>query len=126
MVGRNHRRMGKQMVRKFSGRFFNALALVLALMIAAPWAAFADTQVFTEAVIASETDGGSTVVVGSNSFQIKVWGDNGAIPGKDNKTGLAYVVNRYTMSVSSNGTATIAPSTNVADRTPLQFTVDYN
>ncbi len=43
MVGRNHRRMGKQMIRKFSGRFFNALVLVLVLTMAVPWAAFADS-----------------------------------------------------------------------------------
>ena len=38
MVSRNHRRMGKQMVRTFSGRFFNALVLVLVLTLAVAWA----------------------------------------------------------------------------------------
>ena len=59
MVSRNHRRMGKQMVRTFSGRFFNALVLVLVLTLAVPWAAFADelvTNTDGDAVFAENTD----------------------------------------------------------------------
>ncbi len=59
MVGRNHRRMGKQMVRTFTGKFFNALVLVLVLTMAVPWVAFADT-VTLDGDIATAGDGNSS------------------------------------------------------------------
>ena len=105
----------KQVRRR--GRISLVLGTLVAAVMLAGVALAADTN--TDASLSGNVALPTTVSIGSNSFTINVWA-TGNLPG--DKTGAAVVANKYVM--ANDGT--ITPSTNVVDRTTLNFTVDQN
>ncbi len=108
------------MIGKSTRKFFNVVALTLVLMLALPWAAFADTTLASDAVLSSDAAAPTEVAPGqSKSFNIKLWAVDGNIP--DGKSGIAYVVKKYTMAKAADGTIAITASTDALDKVELTF-----
>lgn len=97
-------------------RFSSWLAVGLAVaMTAGVFAAELQTDVLLSANPAAPTNVG----IGNNSFQIRVWA-TGSLPSNTNNTGVASIVDRYTMAT----TGTISPDNTSA--TTLNFQTGYN
>ncbi len=105
------------MIRKITGRFYRALALVIVLTLALPWAAFADVMVESDAVLSSNVDLSQAVAGQTLDFQIKVWATNGDIPAS--KSAELDVANKYVMGADG---AITADTTSV---TTLNFVKGY-
>jgi hypothetical protein len=90
------------------------LFMSLGLLLAIPATAALAADLDTDAVLNTNAQAPTTVVVGDNGFDIKVWA-TGTVPA--DKDGIAYVTDQYYM--AANGT--ITPSTAEADQQKLQF-----
>lgn len=112
--GRHLARRPKARKMRFFGR---AVPLALAfVMVMGAVASAADLN--TSASLSTSTDTGTVVQANeSNSFTIKVWAEGSA--NNDKFTGVAFVVNEYTMAGSAPHA--ITASSELADRTQLDF-----
>ncbi len=110
------------MVRRITGRLHRVLVLVMVLSLLLPYVAFADTTLASDAVLSSDAAAPTEVAPGqSKSFNIKLWAVDGSIPDTDSKSGIAYVVKKYTMAKAADGTIAITASADALDKVGLTF-----
>src|SRR5215213_2243174 len=87
---------------------FTLLFLMLGLMLALPAAAWAAVTIDTSVDLSTSVATPTNVQIGSNSFNIKVWGTNGSLGSGDGKVTVG---NAYSMStagaITQTGTTTV-------------------
>ena len=111
-------KLGRLVSRKSAMRSLNVFTLVLMLMMALPWAAFA-ANILSDAELGSAQNAPTEVKIGDNSFQIKVWAKGNV--GAQETIAKAEIVTRYTMSAGG----TIAPSATPGIQA-LDFKIGHN